>query len=186
MGIPDHLTCLLQKLYAGQEATVKTGRGTTDCFKIGKGIHQGCILSPCLFNFYAEYIMRNAGLDESQAGRNQDCQEQYQQPQICRWYRLMAEHEEELKSLLMRVKTESEKAGLTFKKWSWHPVPSLSGKQKGKQWKLWQILFSWAPESLQTVTAFMKLRRLFFGIKAMTNLDGILKAETPLCWQRFI
>ena len=141
MGIPHHLNCLLRNLYAGQKATIRTRRGTTDCFKIGKGIHQGCILSPCLFNFYAEYIMRNAGLDESQAGRNQDCQEQYQQPQICRWYRLMAEHEEELKSLLMRVKRESEKAGLTFKKWSWHPVPSLRGKQKGKQWKLWHFIF---------------------------------------------
>ena len=68
MGIPDHLTCLLRNLYAGQEATVRTEHGTTDCFQIGKGVHQGCILSPCLFNLYAEYIMRNAGLDESQAG----------------------------------------------------------------------------------------------------------------------
>ena len=68
MGIPDHLTCLLRNMYAGQETTVRTGRGTTDWFKIGKGVHQGCILSPCLFNFYAEYIMGNAGLDEAQAG----------------------------------------------------------------------------------------------------------------------
>ena len=68
MGIPDHLTCLLRNLYVGQEATVRTGHGTTDCFQIGKGVHQGCILSPCLFNFYAEYIMRNAGLEETQAG----------------------------------------------------------------------------------------------------------------------
>ena len=68
MGIPDHLTCLLRNLYAGQEATVRTGRGTTDCFQIGKGVHQGCVLSPCLFNLYAEYIMRNAGLEEAQAG----------------------------------------------------------------------------------------------------------------------
>ena len=68
MGIPDHLTCLLRNLYAGQEATVRTGHGTTDWFQIGKGVHQGCILSPCLFNFYAEYIMRNAGLEETQAG----------------------------------------------------------------------------------------------------------------------
>ena len=68
MGIPDHLTCLLRNLYAGQEATVRTGHGTTDWFQIGKGVHQGCILSPCLFNFYAEYIMRNAGLEEAQAG----------------------------------------------------------------------------------------------------------------------
>ena len=68
MGIPDHLTCLLRNLYAGQEATVRAGHGTTDWFQIGKGVHQGCILSPCLFNFYAEYIMRNAGLEEAQAG----------------------------------------------------------------------------------------------------------------------
>ena len=68
MGIPDHLSCLLRNLYAGQEATVRTGHGTTDCFQIGKGVHQGCVLSACLFNFYAEYIMRNAGLEEAQAG----------------------------------------------------------------------------------------------------------------------
>ena len=76
MGVPDHLTCLLRNLYAGQEATVRTGHETTDWFQIGKGVHQGCILSPCLFNFYAEYIMRNAGLEEAQAG-NQDCREKY-------------------------------------------------------------------------------------------------------------
>ena len=79
IGIPDHLTCLLRHLYAGQEATVRTGHGTTDWFQIGKGVHQGCILSPCLFNLYAEYIMRNARLEEAQ-----DCQEKYQQPQIGR------------------------------------------------------------------------------------------------------
>ena len=84
MEIPDHLTCLLRNLYAGQEATVRTGHGTRDWFKIGKEIHQGFILSPCLFNFYAEYIMRNAGLDESIASWNQDCQKKYQQPQISR------------------------------------------------------------------------------------------------------
>ena len=83
MGIPDHLTCLLINLYAGQEATVRTGRGTTDWFQIGKEVQQGCILSPCLFNLYAEYIMRNAWLDESTSW-NQDCREKYQQSQICR------------------------------------------------------------------------------------------------------
>ena len=76
-GIPDHLTCLLRNLYSSQEARVRTGRGTKDWFQIGKGVHQGCILSPCLFNLYAEYIMRNAGLEEAQAG-NQDCWEKYQ------------------------------------------------------------------------------------------------------------
>ena len=130
MGIPDHLTCLLRNLYAGQEATVRTGHGTRDWFQIGKGVHQGCILSPCLFNFYAEYIMRNAGLKEAQdgikiAGRNVN-NLRYADDTT-----LMAESEEELKSLLMKVKKESEKVGLNsiFRKLrSWHPVPSLSGK----------------------------------------------------------
>ena len=110
MGIPDHLTCLLRNLYAGQEATVRIGHGTTDWFQIGKGVRQGCILSPCLFNLYAEHIMRNTRLDEAQAGikiarrninnlRNAD-------DTI-----LMAESKEELKNLLMKVKEESEKAG---------------------------------------------------------------------------
>ena len=111
MGIPDHLTCLLSNLYAGQEATVRTGHGTTDRFQIGKGVRQGCILSPCLFNFYAEYIMRNAGLDEAQAGikiagRN------INNLGYADDTTLMAESEEELKSLLMKVKEESEKVGL--------------------------------------------------------------------------
>ena len=110
MGIPDHLTCILRNLYAGQEAIARTGHGTTDWFQIGKGVHQGCILSPCLFNFYAEYIMRNAGLEEAQAGikisgrsisslRHTDDTT------------LMAESEE-LKSLLMKMKKENEKVDL--------------------------------------------------------------------------
>ena len=110
MGIPDHLICLLRNLYAGQETTVRPGCGTTDWFQIGKGVHQGCILSPCLFNLYAEYIMRNAGLDEAQAGikipgRNID--------NLGYAYdtTLMAESEQQ-KSLLMKVKEESEKVGL--------------------------------------------------------------------------
>ena len=110
MGIPDHLTCLLRNLYAGQEATVRTGHGTTDWFQIGKRVRQGCILSPCLFNFYAEYIMRNAGLDEAQAGikiaRRNTNNLRYADDTT-----LMTESKEELKSLLMKVK-ESEKAGL--------------------------------------------------------------------------
>ena len=110
MGIPDHLTCLLRNLYAGQEATIRTGHGTTDWFQIGKGVHQGWILSPCLFNFYAEYIMRNAGLEETQAGikiaRRNINNLRYTDDTT-----LMAEREEELKSLLMKVK-ESEKVGL--------------------------------------------------------------------------
>ena len=110
MGIPDHLICLLRNLYAGQEATVRTGHGTTDWFQIGKGVHQGCILSPCLFNFYAEYIRRNTGLEETQAGikiaRRNINNLRYADDTT-----LMAESEEELKSLL-KVKVESEKVGL--------------------------------------------------------------------------
>ena len=111
MGISDHLTCLLRNLYAGQEATVRTGHGTTDCFQIGKGVCQGCILSLHLFNFYAEYIMRNAGPEEAQAGiriagRN------ISNLRYADDTTLMAESEEELKSLLMKVKDESEKVGL--------------------------------------------------------------------------
>ena len=111
MGIPDHLTCLLRNLYAGQEATVKIGHGTMDWFQIGKRVRQGCILSPCFFNFYAEYIMRNAGLDEAQAGikiaRRIINTLRYADDTT-----LMAESEEELKSLLMKVKEVSEKVGL--------------------------------------------------------------------------
>ena len=111
MGIPDHLICLLRNLYADQEATVRTGHGTTDWFQIGKGVCQGYILSPCLFNFYAEYIMRNAGLEEAQAGikiagRN------ISNLRYTDDTTLMAESEEELKSLLMKVKEESKKVGL--------------------------------------------------------------------------
>ena len=130
MGIPDHLTCLLRNLYAGQEATVRTGHGTIDWFQIGKGVCQGCILSPCLFNLYAEHIMRNAGLEETQAGikiagRN------INNLRYADGTTLMAESKEELKSLLIKVKEESEKVGLssTFRKLrSWHLVLSLHGK----------------------------------------------------------
>ena len=130
MGIPDHLACLLRNLHAGQEAAVRTERGTTDWYQIRKGVHQGCILSPCLFKLYAEYIMQNAGLEEAQAGiriagRNIN--------NLIYAYdtTLMAETEEELKSLLMKVKEEIEKVGLKFniqKMKIWHPVPSIHGK----------------------------------------------------------
>ena len=108
MGIPDHLTCLLRNLYAGQEATVRTGHGTTDWCQIGKGVPQACILSPCLFNFYAEYIMRNAGLDEAE-GRIKIARRNINNLRYADYTTLMAESEEELKSLLMKVKVESEK-----------------------------------------------------------------------------
>ena len=121
------MTCLLSNLYAGQEATVRTGHGTADWFQIGKGLLECYILSPCLFNFYAEYIMRNAGLEETQAGikiaRRKINNLRYTDDTT-----LMAESEEELKSLLMKVKEDSEKVGLnsTIRKLrSWHPVPSL-------------------------------------------------------------
>ena len=111
MGIPDHLTCFLRNLYSGQEATVRTGHGTTDWFQIGKGVRQGCILSPCLFNLRAEYIMRNAELEEARAGikivRRNINNLRYADNTI-----LMAESEEELKSLLMKVKEESGKSWL--------------------------------------------------------------------------
>ena len=111
MGIPDHLTCLLRNLYAGQEATVRTGHGTTDWFQIEKGVHQGCILPPCLFNLYAEYIMRNAGLEEAQAGikiaRRNINSLRYADDTT-----FMSESKEELKNLLMKVKDESKKIGL--------------------------------------------------------------------------
>ena len=111
MGIPDHLTCFLRNLCAGQEATVRTGHGTTDWLKIGKGVRKGCILSPCLFSFYAEYIMRNGGLEKTQAGikiaRRNINHLRYADDTT-----LVAESDEELKSLLMKVKEESEKVGL--------------------------------------------------------------------------
>ena len=129
-GIPDHLTCLLRNLYADQEAKVRTGHGTTDWFQIGKGVRQGCVLSPCLFSLYAEYIMRNARLEETQAGikiaRRNINNLKYADDTT-----LMAESEEELKSLLMKVKEESKKVGLNSpfrKRRSWHLVPSLHGK----------------------------------------------------------
>ena len=131
MGIPDHLTCLLRNLYAGQEATVRTGHGTTEWVQIGKGVCQGCILSTCLFNLYAEYIMRNAGLDEAQvgikiAGRNIN-NFRYADDTT-----LMVESKE-LKGLLMKVKEESEKVGLKLniqktKIMAWRLVPSLHGQ----------------------------------------------------------
>ena len=157
MGILDHLTCLLRNLYAGQEATVRTGHGTTDRFQIGKGVPQGCMLSPCLFNFYAEYTMRNAGLEEVQdgikiAGRN------ISNLRYVDNTTLMAETEEELKSLLMKVKEENEKVGLNLniqktKIMASGPITS------------WQIdgetvrdFILGGPKSVQMVTAAMKLK----------------------------
>ena len=143
MGIPDHLTCLLRNLYEVQEATVRTGHETTDWFQIGKGVHQGCILSPCLFNLYAEYIMRNAGLEEAQAGikiaRRNISHLRYADDTT-----LMPESEEELKSLLMKMKEDSAKAGLKLniqKTKILASSPITSGQKMGKQWKQCQTLF---------------------------------------------
>ena len=178
--IPDHLTFLLRNLYAGQEATVRIGHGTTDRFQIGKGVRQGCILSPCLFNLYAEYIMRNARQDKAQAGikiagRN------INNFRYAGDTTFMAESEEELKSLLMKVKEESEKVGLKVsiqktKIMASGPITS------------WQI----DGETVETVSDFIFLgskitadgdcsheikRRLLLGRKAMSNLSSILKSK---------
>ena len=160
MGIPDHLTCLLRNLYACQEATVRTGHGTTDWFQIGKGVCQGCILSPCLFNFHAEHIVRNAGLEEAQAGikiagRNNN-NLRYADDTA-----LMAESEEELKSLLMKVKEESGKVGLKLniqKTKIMASGPITSWQIDGETVERVTDYFWGAPKSLQNVIAAMKLK----------------------------
>ena len=164
--MPDHLICLLRNLYVGQEATIRTRYGTMDWFKIGKEVRQGCILSPCLFNFYPEYIMQNAGLDEAQAGvmiagRN------INNLRYADDTTLMAENEEELKSLLMKVKEESEKVGLKLNIqktkimdhgiWARHFMANR-WENSGNS----ERLFSWAPKSLQMVTTAMKLKDTYF------------------------
>ena len=130
MGIPDHLTCLLRNLYADQEATVETGYGTTDWFQIGKGVHQGCILSPCLFNLYVEYIMRIAGLEEAQAGIK-IARRNINNLRYADNITLMVENEGELKILLTKVKEENENVGLKLnikRLRSWHLVPPPHGE----------------------------------------------------------
>ena len=178
MGIPDHLTCLLRNLYAGQEAKDRTGQGTTDWFQIGKGVCQGCILSLCLFNLHADYIMRSAGLEEAQAGIKM-ARRNINNLRYADDTTLMAEREEELKSLLM--KDESEKVGLKLnilktKTMASDPITS---------WKI-------DGETVETATDFIlggsKItadgdcsheikRRLLLGRKVMTNLDSILKSR---------
>ena len=180
MGIPDHLTCLLRNLYAGQEAKVRTVHGTTDWFQIRKGVHQGCILSPCLFNLYAEYIMGNAGLDEPQAGikiagRN------INNLRYADDTTLTAESEENLKSPLMKVKEESEKVGLKL------DIQKTNIMASGPITS-WQI----DGETVETVSDFIfggsKItadgdcsheikRHLPLGRKTMTNLDSTLKSR---------
>ena len=155
MGIPDHVTCLLRNLYIGQEATIRTGHGTTDWFQIGKGVCQGCILSPCLFNLYAEYIMRNAGLEETQGGikialRNIN-NLSYADDTI-----LMAVSEEELKSLLMKVREESKNVGLKLNIQKTKIIVSSPITS-------WQI----DGETVETVADFIFL----------TNIDSIFKSR---------
>ena len=160
MGLPDHPTCLLRNLYVGQEATIKTRHGTMDWLQIGKGVHQGCMLSPWLFNLNVEYIMWNARLNETQAGikiaRININNFIYADDTI-----FMTESKEELKSLLMKVKGESEKPGLKLniqKMKIMASGPITSWQTDGKQRKQWLTLFFWAPKSLQMPTAAMKLK----------------------------
>ena len=160
MGIPDHLICLLRNLYASQEATVRTGHGTTDWFQIGKEVHQGCILSPCLFNLYAEYIMRNAGLEEAQAGikiaRRNINNLRYADDTT-----LMAESEEKLKSLLMKVKEESENVGLKLniqKTKIMASSPITSWQTDGATVETVTDLIFLGSKITRTVTAAMKLK----------------------------
>ena len=160
MGIPDHLTCLLRNLYAGQEATGRTGHGTTDWFQIGKGLRQGCILSPCLFNFYAEYIMRKAGLEETQAGI-ETARRNINNLKYADVTTLMAESEEGLKSLLMKMKEESGKVGLKLniqKTKIMASGPITSWEIDGETVETVSDFIFWAPKSLQMVTATMKIR----------------------------
>ena len=162
MGIPDHLTCILRNLYAGQEATVRAGHGTIDWSQIGKGVHQGCILSPCLFNLYAEYIRRNAGLEETQAGIK-IAGKNINHLRYADDTTLMAESEEELKSLLMKVKEESETVGLKLniqKTKIMASSPITSWQIDGEAVATVSDFIFWAPKSLQIVTAAMKLEDL--------------------------
>ena len=160
MGIPNHLTCLLRNLYASQEATVRTRYETIDWFQIGKGVCQGCILSRCLFNLYAEYIMRNAGLEEAQAGMK-IAGRNINNLRYADDTTLMTETEEELRSLLMKVKEESERVGLKLniqKTKIMASGPITSWEIDGKHWKQCQTLFLGAPKSLQMVIAAMNLK----------------------------
>ena len=180
MGIPDHQTCLLRNLYAGQEATVRTGHGTTDWFQIGKEVSQGCILSPCLFNLYAEYIMRNAGLKETQAGikiagRN------INNLRYADDTTLKAESEEELKSLLMKVKEKSEKADLKLnvqKTKITASGPITSWQIDGKTMEIvTDFIFGVSKITADGNCSHEIKRYLLLGRKTMTNLDSVLKSR---------
>ena len=179
MGIPDHLTCLLRNLYSGQETTVRTGHGTTDWFQTGKGVCQGCILSPCLFNFYAEYIMRNAGLKEAQAGikiagRN------INNVRYADDTTLIAESEEKLKSLLMKVKEESEKVGLKIniqKTKIMASGPISSWQTDGETVETVADYFLGSKITADGDCGHEIKRCLLLGRKLMNNLDSLLKSR---------
>ena len=180
MGIPDHLTCLLRNLYAGPEARVGTRHGTTDRFQIRKGAHQGCTLSPCLFNLYAEYIIRNARLNEAQAGikiagRN------INNLRYADDTTLVAESEEELKSLLMKVKEESEKVGLKLniqKTKVMASGPITSWEIDGETVETVSDFIFWGSKVTADGDCSHEIkRRLLLGRKVMTNLDSILKKQ---------
>ena len=160
MGISEHLTCLLRNLYAGQDATFRTRHGTMDWLQIGKGVHQGCILSPCLFNIYAEYIMQNARLDKAQAGIK-IAKRNINNLRYVDDITLMVESEEWLKSLLMKVKEESEKAGseLNIQKTKIMASGLITSWQiDGETMETAIDFISWAPKSWQMLTAVMKLK----------------------------
>ena len=162
MGIPDHLTCLLRNLYAGQEATVRIEHGTTDWSQIGKGVRQGCILSPCLFNLCAVYIMKNTGLEEAQA-RIKIARRNVNNLRYADDTTLMAESEE-LKNLLMKEDSKNVDLELNIQKTKiMASSPITSWKIDEKQWKQWLSLFFWSQKSLQMVTAAMKLRQALEG-----------------------
>ena len=180
MGIPDHLTCLLRNLCAGQEGTIRTRHGKSDWFQIGKGVHRSCILSLCLFNLYAEHIMRNAGLEETQAGikiagRN------INNLRYANDTTLMAESEEELKSLLREVKEESEKAGLKLKIQKMKIMassPITSWEIDGETVETVSDFIFWGSKITADGDCSHEIkRRLVLGRKVMTNLDSVLKSK---------
>ena len=180
MGIPDHLICLLRNQYADHEATVRTGHGTTDWFQIGNGVRQGCILSPCLFNFYAEYIMWNAGLDEAQ-DEIKITRRNINNLRYADDTTLMAESEEELKSLLMKVKEESEKVGLKLNFFQKTKImasgPITSYQIDGKNGNSYRFYFLGLQNHCRGDCTHEIKRRLLLGRKVMSNLDSIFKSR---------
>ena len=189
MGMSDHLTCLLRNLYAGQEATVRTGHATTDWFRIGKGVHQGCILSPCLFNFYAEYILRNTGLEETQAGikiagRISITSDMQMTPPLWQWRKwrrtkkpLDESERGEWKSWLKAQHSENEGHGI----WS-HHLWEIDGETVET---VADLYFFCTPKSLQMVTAAMKLKDAYSLEQKLWRRHHI-KKQTLCCWQRSI